>query len=112
VYRELPIGLLVDGAGVSGAVDLLYREGDEWVIVDYKTDGDADGGVLRERYTPQGAAYALAVEAATGRSVREIVFVAAATGSLVVTVTVDDALRALARAAIGTAAAGGVALAE
>jgi len=87
---------------VSGAVDLLYRGGDEWVVVDYKTDRGADAAVLSERYTPQGAAYAVAVEAATGDVVREIVFVAAADG-LVVTLPVDDRLRALARSEVEAA---------
>jgi len=111
-YRELPVGALVDGAVVSGAVDLLYRDGEEWVVVDYKTDTGADSGALRERYTPQGAAYTLAVEAATGRSVREVVFVAAAADGACVAVPVDDALRALALTTIGAAVAGGVALGE
>jgi ATP-dependent exoDNAse (exonuclease V) beta subunit len=104
VYRELPIGALLNGAVVSGAVDLLYRDGDEWVVVDYKTDRGADAGVLRERYTPQGAAYAVAVELATGRAVREVVFVAAAAADgLVVAVPVDDALRDLARSEVAAA---------
>ena len=95
VYRELPIGALLNGAVVSGAVDLLYRDGDEWVVVDYKTDRGVAAGVLRERYTPQGAAYAVAVELATAQAVREVVFVAAAAADgLVVTVPVDDELRA------------------
>jgi len=104
VFRELPIGALLNGAVVSGAVDLLYRDGDEWVVVDYKTDRGADAGVLRKRYTPQGAAYAVAVEAATGGVVREVVFVAAAAADgLVVTVPVDDALRDLARSEVDEA---------
>jgi hypothetical protein len=65
------------------------------VVVDYKTDRAADAAALLERYTPQGAAYAVAVEAATGTVVREVAFVAAAAGGLVVTVPVDDAARAL-----------------
>jgi hypothetical protein len=80
VYRELPVGVLVDDVVVTGAVDLLYGDGDEWVVVDYKTDRSDAEASLRERYTPQGAAYALAVEAATGGVVREVVFVAAAAG--------------------------------
>jgi ATP-dependent exoDNAse (exonuclease V) beta subunit len=111
VHRELPIGALLNGAVVSGAVDLLYRDGGEWVIVDYKTDRGADEGVLRERYTPQGAAYAVAVEAATGDVVREVVFVAAAAADgLVVTVSVDDALRALARSEVEAAVGEGRAI--
>jgi len=94
VYREVPVGALIDAAVVSGAIDLLYRDAGEWVVVDYKTDRAADARVLLERYTPQGAAYAVAVEAATGGVVREVVFVGAAADGSVVTVPVDDALRA------------------
>jgi len=94
VFRELPIGALVESTIVSGAVDLLYRDRGEWVVVDYKTDRGADEGTLRGRYAPQGAAYAVAVEAATGEVVREVVFVAARAGGLDVRIPVDDALRA------------------
>jgi len=94
VHRELPIGAMVGDAIVNGAVDLLYRDGGEWVVVDYKTDRAADEATLRERYAPQGAAYAVAVERATGGVVREVVFVAARAAGLAVTVAVDDALRA------------------
>jgi len=112
VYRELPIGALLNGAVVSGAVDLLYRDGGGWVIVDYKTDRGADAEVLRERYAPQGAAYAVAVELATQRPVREVVFVAAAVApdGLVVTIAVDDALRDLARREVEAAVGEGRAI--
>ena len=100
----------MDGVVVGGAIDLVYRDGDEWVVVDYKTDRAAEPEVLRERYEPQGAAYALAVEAATGAVVREVCFVAARADGLVVSVPVDDALRARARQEVGAAAAAGRAL--
>ncbi len=106
-YRELPIGALVDGVVVSGAIDLVYRDGDAWVVVDYKTDRAAEPEVLRERYESQGAAYALAVEAATGGVVREVCFVAARADGLVVRVPVDDELRERAREEVGAAAAAG-----
>ena len=61
----------------------------------------------RERYQPQGAAYALAVEAATGGVVREVCFVAARADGLVVRVPVDDELRERARGEVGAAAAAG-----
>jgi hypothetical protein len=109
VYRELPVGALIEGVVLSGAVDLLYRDGEEWVVVDYKSDRLNDPAVLRERYAPQGAAYAVAVEAATGGVVREVVFVAAAAG-LVVTVPVDDALRRLAHREVAAAGEQGCAL--
>ena len=116
VYRELAVGFMSDEVLVSGAVDLLFRDGAGWVVVDYKTDHvaeDAAGCVLLERYRPQGAAYALAVEAVLGEgSVREVCFVAARAqqpdgSALVVTVPVDDGLRAEARREIAAAAAGG-----
>jgi ATP-dependent helicase/nuclease subunit A len=104
VYRELPVGAMVGGVVLSGAVDLLYRDGDDWVVVDYKTDRGADAATLLERYTPQGAAYAVAVEAASGGVVREVAFVAAAAGGLVVTVPVDERLRELVGFEIAAAA--------
>ena len=111
VHREVPVGALLDGVVVSGAIDLLYRDGEEWVVVDYKTDRGADPDVLLSRYRPQGAAYALAAEAALGEgSVREVCFIAARADGLVVSVPVDDELRAEARREIGAAAAAGRAL--
>jgi ATP-dependent exoDNAse (exonuclease V) beta subunit len=110
VYRELPVGVLVAGVVVNGAIDLLYRDDDQWVVVDYKTDAAPSPDVIRERYTPQGAAYALAVEEATGGVVREVVFVAAAGGGEAVVVRVDDELRKLAGAAVASAAREGRAI--
>ncbi len=107
VYRELTIGALIDDIVVSGAIDLLYRDGGQWVVVDFKSDRDADDDALRRRYEPQGAAYAVAVEAATGDLVRDVIFIAARAGGRAVTVPVDDDLRELARTAIGAAARAG-----
>ena len=45
-HRELPLAFTVEGTTVSGAVDLLYRDGDSWVIVDYKTDRSAEARAL------------------------------------------------------------------
>jgi ATP-dependent helicase/nuclease subunit A len=108
VHRELPVGALVEGVVVAGAIDLLYRDGDRWVVVDYKTDKKAEPAVLMERYRPQGAAYALAAEAVLGRgAVRDVVFVPARAGGAPVVVPVDDELRALARREVGAAAGAG-----
>jgi ATP-dependent exoDNAse (exonuclease V) beta subunit len=116
VHRELAVGFLSDGVVVSGAADLLFRDGAGWVVVDYKTDRideHAASEVLLGRYRPQGAAYVLAVESVLGEgSVREVCFVAARAvqpdgAALVVTVPVDDELRAEARREIAAAAASG-----
>jgi hypothetical protein len=113
VHRELPLGALVGDVVVNGAVDLLYRDDGAWVVVDYKTDRADEPGVLLQRYSPQGAAYAVAAEAVLGRgAVREVVFVAARAGGLDVHVPVDDALRASAVTDIATAAGAGHAVAE
>ena len=111
VYRELVVGVLVGDTIMNGAVDLLYRDGAAWVVVDYKTDRTTDAATLRARYAPQGAAYALAVEAATGEPVREVVFVAAAAAGLEIVVPVSDQLRERARRDVVAAGAHGVAVA-
>jgi hypothetical protein len=116
VHREIPVGALLDGVVVSGAVDLLYRGQDGWVVVDFKTDRAAERDVLLARYRPQGAAYALAAEALLGAgSVHAVCFVAARAlqpdgGALVIAVTVDDELRGEARREIAAAAGEGRAL--
>ncbi len=76
-HRELPLAFTVEGATVTGAVDLLYRAGDSWVVVDYKTDRSPELERLRDQYELQGGAYALGVKLATGADVREVVFVLA-----------------------------------
>ena len=108
VHRELQVGSVVDEVILSGAIDLLYREGDAWVVVDYKTDRAAEPDALLSRYRPQGAAYALAAESVLGEgSVREVCFIAARADGHVVSVPVDYELRAEARREIGAAAVAG-----
>jgi ATP-dependent exoDNAse (exonuclease V) beta subunit len=42
----MPVGTLVDGIVVGGFIDLLYQDSDgRLVILDYKTDAVAAGGV-------------------------------------------------------------------
>jgi ATP-dependent exoDNAse (exonuclease V) beta subunit len=121
VHRELTVGFLSGDVVVSGVVDLLFRDGAGWVVVDYKTDrmdADAAAEVLLSRYRPQGAAYALAAESVLGDdAVREVCFVAARAirpdgSALVITVPVDDELRAVARREIAAAAAAGRAVSD
>ena len=116
-YRELPLAFTIDGAVVSGAVDLLYRDGDSWVIVDYKTDRSPELERLRDQYELQGGAYALGVQLATGGDVREVVFVLAgappdAIGAApLLRVSVDELLCQRVRARIGEVVVGGEPLA-
>jgi ATP-dependent exoDNAse (exonuclease V) beta subunit len=90
LHRELhvaaPVEALLGGTGVVGAgevdlvegfVDLCFEDDEGLVVVDYKTDdvpSDAAVAQALTRYAPQGAAYALLLEAATGRPVREVHF--------------------------------------
>ena len=55
---------------IQGVLDLCFREGEEWVLVDYKTDQAEDGEIL-ERYRLQMQWYKRALENITGRKVKE-----------------------------------------
>jgi ATP-dependent helicase/nuclease subunit A len=82
-WREVPVAAPVDGVLVEGFIDLLYEGDDGLVVVDYKTDHaptDADLDAALARYSPQGAAYALALEVALGAPVAGCVFVFARPG--------------------------------
>ena len=81
-WREVPVAAEIDGTTIEGFIDLLIADGDDLVVVDYKTDTartDAEVDAALERYRYQGAAYALALEAVLGRSVSRCVFVFART---------------------------------
>jgi len=74
LFREAPFAVWHEASLLEGAIDLLFREGDKLILVDYKTDR-----VLKKRaaeraewYRPQLEAYAKAVEIATGRSPDEV----------------------------------------
>nr|WP_275941617.1 PD-(D/E)XK nuclease family protein [Planosporangium mesophilum] len=74
-WRETYVGTVVGDRVLEGIVDLLYRDDDGLVIVDYKTDAApaAALGTRVDYYRPQMAAYATAVEAATGEPVSRCV---------------------------------------
>ena len=76
------------GAGyeiVDGRIDLIFREPDGWVIVDYKSDaaGERIPADLMRRYRGQLALYASAWERLTGESVKERALLFTATGIMV-----------------------------
>jgi ATP-dependent helicase/nuclease subunit A len=100
-WREVPVGAPVDGAVVEGFIDLLYEGPDGLVVVDYKTDrvDDEQLDALLAKYRVQGATYAVALEAALGRPVAEVVFVfARARGAIERAVSDLPAARAEVRA--------------
>ena len=102
-WREVHVGALVDRPGETGGgdeevlvlegfIDLMYETAEGLVVVDYKTDAvrsRAQVTAALARYAPQGAAYALAVEAVTGRPVARVVFLFLA-GDEAVAVEVPD----------------------
>ena len=58
---------------IQGIIDCYFLEGEEAVIIDYKTDEVSKGGIeaLKEEYSPQILSYKEAVEKITGRNVKE-----------------------------------------
>ncbi len=75
---EVPFEFLMERGGavpalVRGSMDLVFRETDGWVIVDYKTDTLPGGrpDALVRRYAPQVRFYAESWERITGEKVKE-----------------------------------------
>ena len=58
---------------VQGVVDCLFVEGDEWIIVDYKTDRLSTADEFKKRYAVQLNLYKLAVEQISQRKVKEMI---------------------------------------
>ncbi|MEO8070197.1 MAG: UvrD-helicase domain-containing protein [Acidobacteriota bacterium] len=77
VHEEVPFGTR-EQAGqlpkvINGAIDLIYRTGASWRLVDYKTDRDSAGDLLSARYAEQLRAYQQAWENVTGDAVTSAV---------------------------------------
>jgi ATP-dependent helicase/nuclease subunit A len=71
-WREVYVGVPIGNRVLEGYVDLLYRRPDGLVVVDHKTDRvgtDEEAASKLEAYRLQLAAYALAIERATGETV-------------------------------------------
>jgi ATP-dependent helicase/nuclease subunit A len=70
IFRELPLtGRMADGKLLNAILDLAFLEGEEWVVVDYKTDKDMEKE--KEKYGLQLGYYAELLTRFTGRSVKE-----------------------------------------
>ena len=72
VYRELPFVV----AGMEGKIDLLFREGTRWTLVDYKTDARPEPA----KYRAQMGAYVEALAQVAGVRVAEVLLFYLATG--------------------------------
>ena len=66
--REMPLVVTLGGALVDGQADLLWDDGDGWMVVDFKTDVDLTATVAV--YARQVALYLEALRRATGRPAR------------------------------------------
>ena len=75
-YREVPFAIENAGAILEGKIDVLFREGDDLCVIDFKTDRVADSELKAkaEFYRPQAEAYARAVRLACGCPPREVLF--------------------------------------
>jgi ATP-dependent exoDNAse (exonuclease V) beta subunit len=72
--RETPVLLRRDdGELLEGVVDLAYRDGDTWTVVDFKTDREL--GEHRAEYERQVALYAEAITRATGEKARAVLLI-------------------------------------
>ena len=73
VHREWDFNLCRRERGmiVQGMIDCAFREGDGWILLDYKTDRMRDEKAFTEEYRPQLEWYAVALRELTGRPVAE-----------------------------------------
>lgn len=71
LYPEVPYGH-VDEQGFfhEGTIDLILRQGDQWIVVDYKTNNVAESDLdrLAEKYRAQMEAYSAALMRILGRA--------------------------------------------
>lgn len=79
VFRELKFIIGADGNDdqnqtmIQGVADCIFFEGDEFVIVDYKTDYVDDAQILKDRYTAQLEIYKTALEQSFKAKAKELV---------------------------------------
>ena len=61
MYREYPIVLTIERRTLDGIIDLAFLEGDEWTVVDFKTEESLDGYAIQVQW------YAHALARLTGK---------------------------------------------
>lgn len=77
LWREVPYTLRVEDGYATGRIDVVFREGEELVVADWKSDSVGPGAVAAaaETHRSQGEAYKASLEATTGMRLTEVVFV-------------------------------------
>ena len=86
-WKELYVATPVGAVTLEGYVDLVVDTPEGLVVVDYKTDSVPNDRAVDAKvaqYRLQGAAYAVAIETATGRPVVDVQFVFCGSGTAVV----------------------------
>jgi len=68
--RETPVTLGEEDGLTEGVVDLAFREGEVWTVVDFKTDRELAESL--PLYRRQVSLYAAAIAAATGQPARGV----------------------------------------
>ena len=103
-WRELPFTFELEGRVIRGFIDLVFEEEGKLVVVDFKTDRITEGEAEDKAagYDNQGTAYVMALEAATGLEVGDLVFSFLRPGVDVFR-SVDDVLRQRVREAVAEA---------
>ena len=86
VYRELPFSRFINASRffpnvedkifIQGIIDVLFRDGDNFVLIDYKTDRIANGddkaaNLIKDKYKLQIELYSEAIEAILQKSISE-----------------------------------------
>jgi ATP-dependent exoDNAse (exonuclease V) beta subunit len=70
-YFEMPFSIAEGDTILAGAIDLVFKEGGEWVLVDYKTDNFEKDPERKRAYDKQLAIYAAHWESITGEPVKD-----------------------------------------
>jgi ATP-dependent exoDNAse (exonuclease V) beta subunit len=71
-HHEVPYSHMTGERAETGYMDLLYRKGDAWHVIDFKTDSirsSAEGQKLIRKYTKQLRRYEGAVRGLIGQDV-------------------------------------------
>ena len=69
VHRELPFVYRMNGQLLDGRIDLAYRAGGAWTVIDFKTARLANAAEARTRYSQQMHRYRAALSALAGEPV-------------------------------------------
>src|SRR5690606_9677911 len=72
-HHELPYTRMNGNRSETGFIDLLYRKGNEWFVVDFKTDGirsEEQYKELVEKYSKQLERYSSAIKQLLGQDAK------------------------------------------